>query len=84
MSLSRRAVESGKKALIVDDFMRGGGTINGMKNLMREFNVDIVGVQVVLAMEDVENRLVEDVRPLMLIGSIRDGEVPSIRPADWI
>ena len=84
MSLPRRAVEKGKKALIVDDFMRGGGTINGMKALMREFEVDIVGVSVVLAVEEVDRRLVENVRPLMLLGTIRDGEAPRVRPADWI
>ncbi len=84
MSLSRRAVEQGTKALIVDDFMRGGGTVNGMKALMREFDVDILGVSVVLAVEEVDRRLVDDVRPLMLLGPIRDGEAPLVRPADWI
>ncbi len=84
MSLPRRAVENGKKALIVDDFMRGGGTISGMKNLMREFDVEIVGTLVVLAMEAVDNRLVDNVRPLMLLGPIQHGETPVVRPADWI
>ncbi len=84
MSLPRRAVERGKKALIVDDFMRGGGTVNGMKALMREFEVDVVGVSVVLAVEEVDRRLVENVRPLMLLGLLQDGEPPRVRPADWI
>ena len=84
MSLPRRAVEEGKKALIVDDFMKGGGTIHGMQSLMQEFNVDVVGIMVVLCVEDVDRRLVDDVQPLMYLSSIRDGETPRIRPADWI
>ncbi len=30
MSLSRRAVKQGRRALIIDDFMKGGGTLKGL------------------------------------------------------
>ena len=38
MALSRRAVREGQRCLIVDDFMRGGGTARGMIELMKEFS----------------------------------------------
>ncbi|MHB1652477.1 MAG: pur operon repressor [Desulfitobacteriaceae bacterium] len=44
MSLSRRALEPGKRVLIIDDFMKAGGTAQGMINLMSEFEVDVAGV----------------------------------------
>ena len=38
MSLSRRAVKEGSRALIVDDFLRGGGTAGGMVALNNASN----------------------------------------------
>ena len=48
MALSRRAVRSGQKALIVDDFMKGGGTLQGMKEIMDEFQAKVVGACVLI------------------------------------
>lgn len=44
MSLSRRAVQEGQRALIIDDFIKAGGTAKGMIDLMHEFNVTVVGL----------------------------------------
>lgn len=49
MALARRAVKPGQKALIVDDFMKAGGTLRGMRDLMREFQVDVVGIAVLIS-----------------------------------
>ena len=84
MALSRRAVREGQKALIVDDFMRGGGTARGMIELMKEFNVQVAGICFVLALEKPKKRLVEGEKTLMLLSDMRDGEPLSVRPADWI
>ncbi len=84
MALSRRAVKEGQRALIVDDFMRGGGTARGMIELMKEFSVTVVGICFVLALENPKHRLVEGEKTLMLLSDIRDGEQLKIRPADWI
>jgi len=44
MSLSRRAMEPGRRVLILDDFMKAGGTASGMIQLMKEFEAEVVGV----------------------------------------
>ena len=49
MALARRAVKPGQKALIVDDFMKGGGTLRGMAELMQEFQVEVVGSCVLIS-----------------------------------
>lgn len=49
MSLSKRAVKPGMKALIVDDFMRGGGSTKGISDILSEFNVKVVGTAVAIA-----------------------------------
>ena len=48
MSLSKRAVKSGSRAIIIDDFMRGGGSIKGMEDMLREFDAKAAGVGVVI------------------------------------
>ncbi|MEL1134838.1 pur operon repressor [Desulfitobacterium sp. THU1] len=48
MSLGRRALEPGRKVLLIDDFMKAGGTALGMMNLMKEFEADVVGIGVLM------------------------------------
>ena len=43
MSLPRKAVKPGSKVILIDDFMRGGGTIKGMMQLMNEFGAEVIG-----------------------------------------
>ena len=84
MALSRRAVKEGQRTLIVDDFMRGGGTAKGMIELMKEFATTVVGTCFVLALEHPMNRLIQGEKSLMLLSDFQSGEPFSVRPADWI
>ena len=85
MSLSRRAVQAGQKALIVDDFLRGGGTAKGMTDLMREFGVEVVGMAFVMATASPVKKRVEGEKALMVM-DVSAGETPAltIKPADWL
>lgn len=60
MVLSKRSLNEGAKVLIVDDFMKAGGTVNGMVNLLEEFNCSLAGIAVLLESEEAEERLVDD------------------------
>lgn len=62
MSLARRALKEGARVLIVDDFMKAGGTIQGMMDLLYEFNAKVAGVGVFVESGelDTEERLLED------------------------
>ena len=46
MSLARRALKEHARVLIIDDFMKAGGTIQGMMDLLFEFNAKVAGVGV--------------------------------------
>ena len=85
MSLSRRAVRENQKALIVDDFLRGGGTAKGMVELMREFNVEVTGMAFVMATVSPEKKRVSGEKALMTL-TVEDGDpaVASVRPAEWL
>ena len=83
MSLSRRAVKEGSTALIVDDFMRGGGTARGMLSMLSEFNVHCAGACFVMTLEP-SAHLMENQKALMLLDEVRSGEPIQVRVADWV
>ena len=65
MALSRRAVKPGQRALLIDDFMKGGGTLRGMVDLMREFSVQVAGIGVAIATAQPEKKRVEGAQSLL-------------------
>ncbi|MGI6727314.1 MAG: pur operon repressor [Anaerovoracaceae bacterium] len=77
MSLSKRAVEPGKKAIIIDDFMRAGGSIRGIVDMLGEFDVEIVGTGVVIAAIEPKIKRIKDYYPLLYLGKV-DEETKSI------
>lgn len=62
MSLARRALKEQSRVLILDDFMKAGGTIQGMMDLLFEFKATVAGVGVFVESGEVEleERLLED------------------------
>ncbi|WP_256762258.1 pur operon repressor [Cohnella sp. WQ 127256] len=61
MSLARRALKEQSRVLIIDDFMKAGGTIQGMVDLLYEFRAVVAGVGVFVESEvDSEERLLHD------------------------
>ena len=85
MSLSRRAVKEGQRALIVDDFLKGGGTAKGMVDLMHEFSVTVVGVAFVMATADPVKKRISGEKSLMVMDMMKDDqETAHIRPAGWL
>ena len=67
MALARRAVASGQRALIIDDFMKGGGTLQGMVDLMKEFSAEVVGVGVMIATSRPERKRVDGANALLIL-----------------
>lgn len=84
MSLSRRAVKEGQRTLIVDDFLKAGGTANGMLELMREFNVNVVGMAFVMETAAPAKKRVTDYKSLMVLDMAEEQSSAVIRPADWL
>lgn len=46
MALSKRSVQPGSRVLLVDDYMKGGGTVGGLRSLVDEFDAQLAGVAV--------------------------------------
>jgi len=70
MLLSKRSLEEGSKVLIVDDFMKAGGTVNGMISLLEEFNASVAGIAVLVEAEKTEDRLVDDYLSLIKLSDV--------------
>lgn len=70
MSISKRAVKPGSRAVIIDDFMRAGGSVKGIVDMMREFDVEVAGIGVVIAARHPEKKKVQDFFPLLYLGDV--------------
>ncbi|MCP3029699.1 pur operon repressor [Halobacillus sp. A5] len=73
MVLTKRSLNEGSRVCIIDDFMKAGGTINGMKSLLKEFNAEVAGIGVLAeAEDDEEDRVVDDHVSLVQIMNVDD------------
>ncbi|CAM3254962.1 pur operon repressor [Filibacter tadaridae] len=72
MVLSKRSMRSGQKVLITDDFMKAGGTMVGMKNLLEEFGCKLAGIAVLVEAEHLEDVLVDDYLSLVKLRAVNE------------
>jgi purine operon repressor len=82
MSLPRRAIPAGAKVLIIDDFMKAGGTARGMLDLAQEVGVKVMGIGVLVATATPQQKLVEDYFSLLILHDVDEyNKKIDIRPA---
>lgn len=72
MVLSKRSMKSGQRVLITDDFMKAGGTMAGMKNLLEEFDCELAGAAVLVEAEHTEEVLVDDYLSLVKLRAMNE------------
>lgn len=70
MSMAKKAAIPGSKALIIDDFMRAGGSLKGIYELLTEFDVQVCGIGVAIAAVNPENKKIGQYTPLLYLGDI--------------
>jgi len=70
MSISKRAVIPSTKALIIDDFMRAGGSLKGITEILSEFEIEVIGIGVAIADRYPEKKKVKSCFPIIYIDSI--------------
>lgn len=74
MSLAKRALKEGSNVLIIDDFMKAGGTVKGMVDLAKEFNAKIKGIGVFVEVDGANERLIEDYVSLARLVEVNEKE----------
>lgn len=85
MELSKRSLLPGSGVLIVDDFMKGGGTVNGMKSLIEEFDAKLVGVSVFAEGSFDGDRMIDDYTSLLQMDPV-DAKAKTInaKPGNYL
>lgn len=82
MSLAKRAVPAGARVLIIDDFMKAGGTARGLVDLAQEVGAQVVGTGVLVATSEPQEKLVEDYVALLILHAVDEHtKKTDIRPA---
>ncbi|MHC1749019.1 MAG: pur operon repressor [Cellulosilyticaceae bacterium] len=70
MCLSTKAIKKGSKVLFIDDFMKAGGTAKGIIELIQEFESEVVGIGVMMAVKEPEIKLVDDFKALLWLDDV--------------
>lgn len=86
MSLARRALKEQSRVLIIDDFMKAGGTVQGMIDLLKEFRATVAGVGVFVESRDAvaDELLVEEYVSLAaLTGVDLKNRAITVRPGNY-
>jgi purine operon repressor len=72
MSLSRRALKENSRVVIVDDFMKAGGTVKAIVDLMMEFKCSVEGIAVAISTKEPREKLVKEYFSLITLGDINE------------
>ena len=74
MSMSKRAIRSGAKVLIIDDFMRGGGSVTGISEMIGEFGGSVVGVGIAIVANEPAIKKVDHYSSVINLGKVSSEE----------
>lgn len=85
MILAKRTLENGARVLVVDDFLRAGGSINGVIRLMEEFQAEVVGVSVLVESKDIIDRVFTDYTSIAKVANIDEyNETFDVEPGNCL
>jgi purine operon repressor len=84
MTLPLRAVPRGARVLFIDDFLRGGGTARGVRDLMRECQAELVGIGVLIETAQPREKLIDQYVSLLVFDGIDEAEgIVRLSPSRW-
>src|SRR5690606_20563640 len=85
MSLSRRALSPGMNVVIVDDFMKAGGTARGLVDLVAEFGAAVAGIGVLVETAEPRQKLVREYLSLAVLEGVDvERRTVRVRPSRWV
>ena len=85
MELSKRSLKRGSNVLVVDDFMKGGGTVNGMKSMIEELESILVWITVFAEGSFDGKRMVDDYTSLLKVDQVNTlDKTISVSPGNYL
>lgn len=74
MSLNKRALPLESRVIIIDDFMKAGGTAKGMTDLLWEFKAQVLGIGILIDTEYPRQKLVHNYYSLLKLVQVDEQE----------
>lgn len=84
MSLSKKLMRNKSKCIFIDDFLRGGGTAQGIKDLLSEFESELVGIGVLIDNIGVKNKRVDEYLTIVDLEQVGENKELVIKPSEFI
>ncbi|VYT97942.1 pur operon repressor [Clostridium tertium] len=84
MSLSKKSMKARSKCIFIDDFLRGGGTAQGIKDLLKEFESELIGIGVLVDNVSVAQKRVEDYISIVELRHLGESKNLEVKPSDII
>ena len=81
MSLSKKSMKNNSKCIFIDDFMKGGGTAVGIKDLLKEFDSELVGIGVLVDNKKSEKKLVDEYVSIVELEEVDKSSIIGIKPS---
>ena len=81
MALSKKSMKSNSRCIFIDDFMKGGGTAVGIKDLLKEFDSELVGIGVLVDNQAIEKKLVDEYVSVVELKSVDKSAIIDVQPS---
>ncbi|GAB6168597.1 pur operon repressor [Clostridium carnis] len=84
MSLSKKSMKPQSKCIFIDDFLRGGGTAKGIKDLLKEFDSELIGTGVLIDNIGVSNKKASGYISLVELNYIEETNTLDVQPSKMV
>lgn len=84
MSLSKKSMKIKSKCIFIDDFLRGGGTAEGIKDLLKEFESELIGIGVLVDNISVAQKRVDDYISIVELKHLGESKNLEVKPSNLI
>lgn len=82
MSLSKKSMKPSSKCIFIDDFLRGGGTAKGIKDLLKEFDSELVGIGVLVDNVGVSKKKVSEYISIVELKHLEENDKLEVNPSE--
>ncbi|SHE42373.1 pur operon repressor [Clostridium fallax] len=84
MTLSKKSLKSGSKCIFIDDFMKCGGTAKGIKDLLKEFDSELIGIGVLVDNIIAEKKLVNNYVSIVELSGVDTDGIVNMTPSKFV
>ncbi|NFA41820.1 pur operon repressor [Clostridium botulinum] len=81
MSLSKKSMKPKSRCIFIDDFMKAGGTALGIKDLLTEFESELVGIGVLVDNKEINKKLVDEYVSIVELKDVDKESILDIQPS---